>query len=134
MAEAAGGSVLGAHKVVDRCAEGLLPVRSGRGFRWETHDLTGAVEDLHTVRWWNDLGPGVRVGVFAGAAVEVAEEAEVEVGALRAADVAVPDCGAAEVAGSDDGVGKSDELDRGRRVVVNRFVVDHLAEEAGEKG
>lgn len=133
MAEARCRGVLGAHEIVDGCAEGLLTIGRRRRFGLEAHDFAGAVEDLRTVGWRYYLGPGVRVGVFAGAAIEVAEETQVEVGALCAADMAVPDGGAAEVASGDDGIGEADELDRSGRSVVYRFVVDHLAEEAREQ-
>ncbi len=134
MAEAAGWYVLGPHEVVDSCAKRFLPISSGWGFRLEAHDLAGAVEDLCAMVGRDDLSPGVRVGVLAGAAVEVAEEAEIEVRALRATDVAVPDGGAAEITGGDDGVGECDALNGGGGGVVYGFIVDHLAEEAGEKG
>ena len=134
MAEPAGGCILRAHEVVDGRAERLLPVSGRRSFRLEAHNLAGTVENLRAVGGRNDFGPGVGVGMFAGAAVEVAEETQIEVGALRAADVAIPDCGAAEVAGGDDGVWEGDELDGGGWGVVYRFIVDHLAKQAGEEG
>lgn len=133
MAEPAGGCVLGAHEVVHGRAEGLLAVGSGRRFRLEAHDLAGAVKDLRAVGWRNYFGPRVRVGVFAGAAIEVAEETQVEVSALRTTDMAVPDSSAAEVAGGNDGVGEGDELYGCGRGVVDGFVVDHLAEKARQK-
>jgi hypothetical protein len=108
VAESGGWVCFGAHEVVDCCAEGGLGVCFGGGFGLEAHDFAGAGENLGAGVAGDDLGPCVGCSVFAGAAVEVAEETEIEVGALGAADMAIPDCCAAEVAGCDDSVGESD--------------------------
>ncbi len=68
----------------------------------EAHNFTCTVEDARALFRRHNLGPDVGMGVFAGAAVEVAEKAQVEVFALGAANVAVPDCSTTEVAGSND--------------------------------
>ncbi len=68
----------------------------------EAHDFTRTVEDASALFRRHDLGPDIGMGVFAGAAIEIAEKAQVEVCALGAANVAVPDCSTTEVAGSND--------------------------------
>ena len=125
--------VLCAHEVIDCCAESLLAVCCGWNFGLEAHDFAGTIENLSAVFGRDDFGPGVRVGVFARSAIEVAEEAEVEVGALGAADVAVPDGGATKVARCDDSVGECDQSYRCDRRIIYRLVVDHLSKQSREE-
>ena len=113
VAETAGRGVLRAHEVVDGCAEGFLTIGCGWRFRLKAHDLAGTVEYLRAVFRRDDLSPDIGVGVFAGTAVQVAEEAEIEVSALCTPNVAVPDGSTAEVAGCNDGIREANELNGG---------------------